>query len=254
VIVAAGWSDERIARELRAFLTDRSEWPSYRDFQRAGRRTLRDAVTNAGGARRWADKVGVVFVERPPGHAPYWTEEKIRDDLGDFLEGRTVWPSRVEFENAGLKTLRDAIGRTGGPPRWAAEFGLPREDERRGSRLVWDDERIEAELRTFIGGGRSWPSVGEFRRRGKTALLAAVYAHGGPRRWSRRLKVSLARSRQGPRRPEWTEQKIERELGEFCGGRWPAFSEFEAAGRGALYRAASRNGGVRRWKKRLGVD
>ncbi|HVW46765.1 MAG TPA: hypothetical protein VHA76_06920 [Solirubrobacterales bacterium] len=62
-----------------------------------------------------------------------WTEERIRADLGDFLDGRVIWPSRAEFEAAGRKTLRDAITRTGGAPRWAAEFGLPRPDAGLGS-------------------------------------------------------------------------------------------------------------------------
>ncbi|MFT3862896.1 MAG: hypothetical protein QM729_01390 [Solirubrobacterales bacterium] len=250
------WTEERITEELGVFLSDRTEWPSYSDFQRAGRKGLRDAVTRSGGARHWADRMGVVYVERRPGYATIWTEERIRADLGDFLDGRVAWPSRVEFEEAGLKTLRDAITRTGGAPRWAGEFGLPRSDERRGSSLVWDDERIEHELRDLIGDAPRWPSTPDFRRRDKSALLAAVYAHGGPRRWSRRLGVSLPRSRQRRRRATWTEERIERELRAFCRARrcWPAYSEFEAAGLGRLYRAASRTGGVRRWKRRLGVQ
>lgn len=54
----------------------------------------------------------------------------------------------------------------------------------------------------------------------------------------------------------WTEERIERQLRDFCGqgrGR-PTYGEFEAAGLGGLYRAAGRAGGVRRWKRRLGVE
>lgn len=252
---AEPWTEARVREELERFLVGRSEWPSYRAFQRAGRKGLRDAVTRLGGARHWAGKLGVAFFERPPGYAPTWTEERIRDDLTHFLEGERVWPPRTAFEEAGLKPLRDAVARTGGPPRWAPEFGLPRRDERQGSRRVWTEERIERELRELLGGGEEWPSVPAFREAGKTSLLAAVYAHGGPTRWSRRLGVHRQAGGGTRRERAWTEERIRVELEEFCAGcsEWPRWSEFEAAGRGALYRAASRYGGIRRWKRRLGL-
>jgi len=62
------WTDQRIERELREFLVGRDEWPSYRDFQRAGRKVLRDAVTQLGGACHWARRLGVTYVERKPGY------------------------------------------------------------------------------------------------------------------------------------------------------------------------------------------
>lgn len=251
----SGWSEERIGEELKEFLAGQPEWPSYRDFQRQGKKALRDAVTRMGGAPYWAERLGVAYVERLPGYAPIWTEERIRADLASFLRGRKVWPSRIEFERAGLKTLRDAIGRTGGPPRWAAEFGLPRRDERRGSRRVWTDERIESELRTLLAGSGQWPSTRAFRDAGKEPLLAAIYARGGPDRWCRRLGIPLPRRRGRRRERRWSEERIHADLKEFCAGRagWPLFREFEDSGKGALYRAASRHGGVGRWKRRLGL-
>jgi hypothetical protein len=250
------WSEERVAEELQEFLGGRSEWPSYRDFQRQGKKALRDAVTRLGGARLWAGRLGVAYVERSPGYAPIWTEDRIEADLSRFLEGRRVWPSRVEFERAGFKTLRDAIGRTGGPPRWAAEFGLPRRDERRGSRRVWTDERIEAELRDLVSDTEHWPSTRVFRDAGKEPLLAAVCAHGGAQKWSRRLELRRPGHRRPARERVWTDERVFMELKQFCDGResWPLFREFESAGKGRLYRAASRHGGVGRWKLRLGLS
>jgi Fic family protein len=57
------------------------------------------------------------------------------------------------------------------------------------------------------------------------------------------------------RRTKWTESRIERELREFVGGRetWPSPKEFAAAGKGDLYAAASRNGGVGRWRHAVGL-
>jgi hypothetical protein len=213
-------------------------------------------VTRHGGARLWAKRLGVEYVERRPGYAPIWTEDRIRADLSHFLDGRQVWPSRLEFESAGLKSLRDAVGRTGGPPRWAAEFCIPRRDERRGSRRVWTDERIETELRALLADFDQWPPTRVFRDAGKEALLAAVYARGGPQSWSRHLGIRRPSRRERVREPQWTEQRILKGLRQFCAGRttWPLFREFQSSGRGALYRAASRHGGVERWKRRLDLE
>ncbi len=66
--------------------------------------------------------------------------------------------------------------------------------------------------------------------------------------------VDRGASRRG-RPTQWNDARIERELRSFVSGRpgWPALAEFEAAGRGALYRAASRAGGIGRWRRILGL-
>jgi hypothetical protein len=250
------WSHERVRQELEAFLGDRSDWPSYRDFQRAGRRTLRDMITRTGGARRWAATMGVAYVERPPGYAPVWTEERIERELREFVGKRTTWPSRKEFEAAGRKGLRDAVRRTGGPERWAPLLGVVRSDERAGSRRVWNPARIEQELRPLVGRAGGWPTKRQFHEGGLGSMLAAIYRFEGTAYWRRRMGVPPAdRPHRGGRR-DWTEERIEAELRRFCAdrGTFPSAAEFEAAGLGRLYRAASRSGGIGRWKRRLGYD
>ncbi len=59
----------------------------------------------------------------------------------------------------------------------------------------------------------------------------------------------------GPGRPRrWTDGLIERELHAYLDGRtdWPRPAEFRAAGHGDLYAAASRSGGIARWRQMLG--
>lgn len=252
---AEPWSEERLDRELTEFLAEASEWPSYSEFQRKGKKAVRDAVNRFGGARRWAERLGVRYVERRPGYAPIWTDEKIRSDLRAFLRGKKTWPSRKDFEAAGLKTLRDAVLRTGGPERWAAEFGLPRRDERSGSRRVWTDERIERRLRTLLDGSDRWPSKQDFLDAGAGGLISAVYLHGGPDYWARRLGVTRARSSRPAQPTKWPEERIRDELRAFCAGRddWPRFSEFVASGRRNLYGMASLRGGIDRWVRELGL-
>jgi Fic family protein len=57
------------------------------------------------------------------------------------------------------------------------------------------------------------------------------------------------------RKRKWKDQVIERELKAFLKGRsaWPPREEFQAAGRGDLYSAASRAGGISRWRRIFGL-
>jgi Fic family protein len=54
---------------------------------------------------------------------------------------------------------------------------------------------------------------------------------------------------------KWTDAAIERELRTFVAGRteWPSHGEFSSAGRGALYAAAVKAGGIARWRSVLGL-
>jgi hypothetical protein len=245
-----------VREELQTFLAGQAEWPSAADFVRAGRRQLRDAVYRFGGSRRWSHELGVAYPERRPGYAVRWTEARVREELDVFLAGRSAWPSRKEFEAAGRKTLRDAVGRTGGIERWAAELDLPVPDLRRGSRRVWDDARVEAELRRLLAGRSEWPTKSEFERAGLGSMRTAIYLHGGgPDRWAQRLGVRRRRDPGPvPAGRVWTDERIEAELRGFLADRseWPGSRAFGDAGRAQLYRAASLYGGIPHWRRRLG--
>jgi hypothetical protein len=249
------WIENRVREELGRFLRNESEWPSYREFQRAGRKVLRDNVTRYGGARWWAQQMGVRYVERRPGYPPVWTEQRIRRDLSDYLSGRGQWPSRGQFERDGRTALRNAINRTGGPDRWAAEFGVARTDRLSGVRRGWTQEAIEAELRKLIGRDTVWPSRREFEQAGLYSMLISIYRHEGPGFWAERMGVERRPSVAKGRAKSWTEDRIRSELEPFCAERqvWPTEREFIDSGKHALYAAASRNGGVARWAAELGL-
>ena len=249
------WPEARIRDELQDFLQGATEWPSYRDFQRAGRQTLRDEVTRSGGARLWANRLKLPYPERKPGYATRWTEERVRRDLAEFLRGWNRWPSRLEFEAAGLKPLRDAVRRLGGPELWAAEFGLPLENLKFGSRTAWTDERIEAELRKLLDGRGTWPSPRDFERSGSFGLAAAVVHGRGTAYWARFFGLQPPPRAGVSRRRMWTDERIRAELERFCQGRtlWPTEREFLDAGESALYDAACRYRGTRHWADELGL-
>jgi hypothetical protein len=201
--------------------------------------------------------IGLAYPERPPGYAPRWTDQRIHEELAAFLAGRDTWPSYDEFEAAGRRPLRQALARTGGSERWAAEFGLSRDSLRSGSRRVWDDRRLQDAIGPLVNRLGRWPTKAEFQRAGLASALTAVYVHRGIRWWRERLGVSPAPTAGPvPDRRIWTDRLIEAELIEFCAGRdvWPTASDFERHGRARVYRAASLHGGIPHWRAKLGFE
>ena len=116
------------------------------------------------------------------------------------MRGGEQWPSRLEFEAADRKALRDAVRRLGGPERWAAEFGLPLQNLKFGSKRAWTDERIEAELRKLLAGRATWPTPREFELSGSFGLAAAVFHRRGTVYWARFFGSNRHRAREYPGR------------------------------------------------------
>jgi Fic family protein len=52
------WTDATIERELRAYLRERPDWPSPKEFREAGRRDLYAAAGRNGGIARWRQLLG----------------------------------------------------------------------------------------------------------------------------------------------------------------------------------------------------
>jgi Fic family protein len=65
----------------------------------------------------------------------------------------------------------------------------------------------------------------------------------------------LAKNKRSGRPGSWTDVRIEHELREFLAERmaWPSPADFRAAGKGPLYLAASRAGGISRWRRTFGL-
>jgi Fic family protein len=63
------------------------------------------------------------------------------------------------------------------------------------------------------------------------------------------------RATRSGRPTKWTDAVVEAELRAFLNGRstWPSPSEFRSAGQGALYAAATKAGGVARWRRIVGM-
>jgi cell filamentation protein, protein adenylyltransferase len=85
--------------------------------------------------------------------------------------------------------------------------------------------------------------------------MLLIRGHGPNTRYAFPGGVRTTRTATGPGRPRrWTDELIELELRAYLGDRadWPRPAEFRADGRGGLYTAASRSGGIARWRGLLG--
>ena len=116
---------------------------------------------------------------------------------------------------------------------------------------IWTEGHVSHELEAFLAGRDEWPRAAEFADAGRSVLRRAVARHGGPRRWARELGVDYVERTP----PAWNQQRVRRELASFLNGHatFPTAGEFEAAGRGALWRAVKRTGGSDRWAPEFGV-
>jgi hypothetical protein len=123
-------------------------------------------------------------------------------------------------------------------------------------KATWNDAAIAEAIGPLIDELGRWPTKGEFARAGLSKALAAVYGHGGSRRWQERFAVVPSHPRTaGPNRRYWSIERVEAGLRELCRGRstWPRYVDFQSAGSPGLYAAACRHGGVQYWQNRLGL-
>ncbi len=80
------WTEDRIRRELEAFLPAFYAWPPYPWFRSTGRRGLWNAIVQRGGPARFAEEYGLPY-------KPYaWgiTETEVRMRLRAALRGSNL--------------------------------------------------------------------------------------------------------------------------------------------------------------------
>jgi hypothetical protein len=142
------------------------------------------------------------------------------------VRGRVVVPERVTSGRSDLKP--------------AQRRALRAFESEPGASLT----RSEYERLTGVGRSQAAYDLSDLVSAG---LLVRV---GG----GRSTRYVLAHKPASQRR--WTPDRIRRELDTFCANRsaWPTATEFKTAGRGDLYVAASRYGGVAHWAQELGLE
>jgi site-specific DNA recombinase len=179
------WPEKRIEAELREFVADQSRWPTYLEFAAAGLARLHAQAWAWGGPYYWSQKLDL---EVPKGFVQ-WTDARVGDALKPFVRGRTDWPTKSEFDDAGLGQLHRACGHHGGMLHWAEHFGLnyaARKNDR------WNKDLIERDFLANLDGFNRFPKKAEFIAAGQMKLYSAMHSHGGLSYWAERLCLERA--------------------------------------------------------------
>ena len=111
--------------EVARLAAERTDWSTRPEFRAAGLDRLYQAILRAGLREQLADELGLRL---PPGRKVVrgqWTDPVIEQTLDSFVAGRTTWPCRREFIQAGLGGLEHALYRSGRRLEWAGRYGLP---------------------------------------------------------------------------------------------------------------------------------
>jgi site-specific DNA recombinase len=249
----ADWPRARVEQELRSFTDRRDSWPSYPEFQVAGRSLLFDQMRRYGGPVRWAQELGVPY-RAPVRAGRVWTDELIRACLTDFLEGKAEWPAAREFFAAGHRSLRNAVTATGGPTRWAGLMGIDLAP-RRGNHETWTYVRMKEEIAKLADGRKQWPTQQAFNAAGLSGLYRSMMRTQARERLASELGLTRPLSHASPRR-DWTDSTLRSALGTFLEGRstWPSEREFRDASLSSIPSYVLRHGGRERWAQEYGLE
>ena len=82
--------------------------PSKAEFVQDGLTQVRNAVNRTGGPDGWAGEFGLPRQNRLSGIRRGWTREAIEATLREFIGESDMWPTRGEFERAGLAGMLTA--------------------------------------------------------------------------------------------------------------------------------------------------
>jgi hypothetical protein len=115
--------------------------------------------------------------------------------LTELIGDSPMWPTRREFDEAGLAGLLSAIYAREGPDYWAKRFNVQRRrgDSRRPRH--WTEERIRQELEQFCASRDVWPTEREFLEAGLGSLYRAASRSGGIPHWADWLGLERRRVR-----------------------------------------------------------
>ena len=157
-----------------------------------------------------------------------------------------LFPPRFLRYRAGARAVR---GRVVVPTRVTSNTSQLKQAQRRALQALESEpgaSLTRSDYERLTGAGRSQAAY-DLSDLVSTGLFVRV---GG----GRSTRYMLAHEPASQRR--WTPDRIRCELDMFCAGRgtWPTAGEFKAAGRGDLYVAASRYGGVAHWASELGLQ
>jgi hypothetical protein len=102
-------------------------------------------------------------------------------------------------------------------------------------RATLSGERVHRELQAYLDGREKWPTMREFARDGKSQLRRVLLWFDTPEKWASEFGVRIEDKQRSRRTRSY--ELLREEMAVFAAGRtdWPAWREFELAGRRRLY-------------------
>lgn len=175
--------------------------------------------------------------------------ETVRAELQQYLQRfeLRLWPGEQRFRADGKGDLYDRAVAAKPAREWASELGYGY----RGPTPLWDDAKIEAELRTFLGDCLVWPTRREFNARNRGDLHSAVSRSGGPARWARVMNVIPPDADASYFTEDVIRALLPRAV-ELNGGEFPTGAQLRNLRLGRLQTAMAMHGGAKRWAAELG--
>jgi hypothetical protein len=200
------WTPARIEHDLRALHRDRETFISKTELERLGRLDLLGAIRRTGGLRAWAERLDIPL--KPASRPGGYSLEDARHDTDAAIARFGFMPGTGRLKAAGFVSLASYISnRCGNRRKLLTALGYDDAaiaaltDERKSRRPYrWNDELIEAELRSLLAGFDQWPPDSFFRGVGRVDVLSAARYHGGKARWADRLGLQLPARRRPPKR------------------------------------------------------
>jgi hypothetical protein len=123
-----------------------------------------------------------------------WTPDAIEQSLRELIADADTWPTKRDFQAAGLASMLTSIYAHEGPGYWARRMGVKLLRWATGPRrTLWTEERIREGLERFCAGRELWPTEQDFVDAGQRNLYAAASRNGGVAQWARLLGLTRGR-------------------------------------------------------------
>jgi hypothetical protein len=180
------WRDEKnIQMAIGSICQGREAFPRQADFKDAGLLGLYHLLREGDSLEGWAEEMGLPYKDEDIAtklQRSHWTEEEIRNVLEPLCLGRKTFPTKDEFELAGLLGLYTYLHNRNSLHEWADEMSLYR-----AKRPRWTDEVIEAELKKICRGRNNFPRGEDFRQAGIYAMYSKMMTSGRLSEWQEKM-------------------------------------------------------------------
>jgi DNA invertase Pin-like site-specific DNA recombinase len=120
------WSYIQMREEVARLTRSQTNWPSEADFENAGLSGMHRVMRNRGIREQLMTELGLSPPDRSTYRPTRWTDDAITQALDGFLAGYATWPTKWEFDRAGLGGLGWTFDRRGEKfmRKWAERYGF----------------------------------------------------------------------------------------------------------------------------------